>query len=113
MEKTIIDDSNFMMELKYIHDEFLMILEELKKIEQETPNTIEAIELLNGRFIVSGDLFPDIIEFIAHEKPSPEVVGDTFRNTFLMFSEIIKEKTRILNNTPRIILETNHLYHKS
>ena len=113
MEEKAINDSNFMIELKYVHDEFLMVLEQLKKIEQETPDTIEEIELLNGRFVDSGKLFPDIIEYITTQKPSPEIVGDMFRNCEKLMGEVLRENTRILQNTPKIIRATNHLYHKS
>lgn len=104
-----INETNFMQELNYIVTELILICEEFKTIEQDTPITHDSILLLNGRFVHGCAYLPDIIEFIATQHPDPKIVGDKLKQSINLTTEILKEKTRILRNTPQIFRDTNDM----
>lgn len=106
----IIAHNNFMQELANCVSEMLVIIAELKKIEQDTPQNHSHIIMLNGRFVEATQYLPAIITFVAAEQPNPDIVGDKLKRAILLIGEVLNENTRILNNTPKIIRDTNDLY---
>jgi hypothetical protein len=108
-----ISHENFIAELTYCRDEFAVILSELKCIEKDSPATHHRLLNLNYRCVEAGNLLPPIIEFIANEKPDATVVGDKLQKAFQLLTEILREKVRILQNTPEVFKETNDMTHLS
>ncbi len=47
------------------------------------------------------------MEFIAKEKPDLTLIGDKLKRAINLLSEVMREKTRILTNTPDVFLDTN------
>ena|SRR5690349_7592177 len=108
-----ISHENFIAELAYCRDEFAAVLSELKRIEKDSPATHQQLLSLNGRCVNAGERLPEIIEFIANEKPNPALVGDKLQKAFQLLTQILREKVRILENTPDVFKETNDMTHLS
>jgi hypothetical protein len=107
-----ISHENFIAELTYCTNEFAVVLSELKCIEKDSPATHHQLLDLNDRCVEAGNHLPAIIEFIANEKPGA-VVGDKLQKAFQLFIEILREKVRILENTPEVFKNTNDMTHLS
>jgi hypothetical protein len=108
-----ISHENFIAELTYCRNEFAVVLSELKCIEKDSPATHHQLLDLNDRYVEAGNHLPAIIEFIANEKPGAAVVGDKLQKAFQLLTEILREKVRILENTPEVFKNTNDMTHLS
>ena len=102
-----ITHENFMQELNQSVNEMLMIVKELEKYDQDTPENHLEHEIIFDRFNTAMEHLPEIIQFIANNQPDPAIAGLKLKQALTLLTEILKEKTRILNNTPRIIREAN------
>jgi hypothetical protein len=98
---------NFIPLLTDIVNELTLITARLQEIQQDTPDTHEELLLINGRFAKATEHLPGVIEYIGREKPPPALVGDRLKDAITLVTETLKEKTRIIEATPRIIYETN------
>lgn len=99
--------TNFMSLLSDAVKELTLITARLQEIQQDIPATHEELQLLNGRFVKATEHVPALIEYIAKEKPPPALVGTKLKDVISLVTETVKEKTRIIEATPRIIYDTN------
>ena len=104
-----ITDNNFAILLTGSITEMTMIVEKLKDIVQDIPDTHRELEILDARFMDAMEPLEGIIKFIVENKPNPEIVGNNLRNAVLLMSEILKEKTRIIKDTPPLLYQMNNL----
>ena len=104
-----ITHENFMQKLTNCVDECTIAVSKLKNIESDTPATHDELLLINGMIVTASKELPQIIQFVADEKPSPSIVGDKLKRAINLITEILQEKTRILNNTPQVFKDTNDL----
>ena len=105
-----INTTNFMQELNYCVNELLMIVAELKTIKQDNIENHDRILQLNGRFKNAAEhRIPALFKYTAENKPSPEMVGTKLKDTLDLMSEMLRQKTRILKNTPQVFKDTNDM----
>jgi hypothetical protein len=100
--------ANFMIELKNTVTELVLINERLKDIKQDTLETHHELEMLNGRFIQACEPVENLIIYISKKQPDPAIVGNSLKDTITLMSSILREKTRIIKDTPEIIYLTNN-----
>jgi hypothetical protein len=106
-----ISQENFIAELTRCIAELAVLRAELKCIEKDSPATHHRLLNINDRCVDAGKLLQDITEFIAHEKPDVAVVKDKLKKAFQLLTEILREKIRILENTPLAFQDTNDMTH--
>jgi hypothetical protein len=104
-----INRENFLAELDFAVGELRYILAELQGIAQDIPGTHDRLQDLNGIFVHGSRHMVEIIEFIAQEKPDPDVVGTRLKDYLNLMTSILTEKTRIIKDTPSVIYNTNDL----
>jgi hypothetical protein len=102
-----ITEANFTSLLRETHTEQLLILQRLTEIERDTPDTHEELQRLNGRAAAAWAQLEALLKWIDAEQPDPRIIGTTLADSFNLVGEILKEKTRIIEQTPPVIYRTN------
>jgi hypothetical protein len=108
-----ISHENFIAELTRCISEFAVLLAELKCIEKDSTTTHHRLLNINDRCVDAGKLLQAITEFIGNEKPNVAVVKDKLKKAFQLLTEILREKIRILENTPLAFQDTHDMTHLS
>ena len=105
----IITQQNVGQLLDDCNNALLIAIHKLQHIEKDTPATHDEIEMINGEVVHVAEPLPMLIEFIAKHKPDPALIGDRLSNAIKYLAEFLKEKIRILNDTPQVFKDTNEM----
>ena len=100
---------NFLPLLINCINDLSVIVSRLKEFEQDDINNHPQLIQLNGQFIRASQHLPDIIQFIADNRPDPTLIGDNLQQSIQLVTSVIQEKTRILENTPPVFIATNDM----
>ncbi len=70
----IINHENVIQQLNTCVNCLQLAAERLKEIKMDTPETHHKLMLINGSLLTEAECLPDLMEFIAKEKPDPTLV---------------------------------------
>lgn len=93
----MITPENLVSELTNIVSELSMIESKLMNLDNESL-TLEVLEDIESEVSQSVTYLPQIIQFVADTKPSPEVIGTRLKDSINKVTEIIRLLTEYRNN---------------
>lgn len=95
--------------LTHCVNELTIIVALLKQIDQDNINSHSTLLAYNSRIMEASKHLPDLIDYAGTHHPDPTIVGTKMKDAIQLFSNMLKEKTRILNNTPEIFKDMNEM----
>ncbi len=102
-----INEKNIIEELTHCINELTLIVSALHSIDADTPVNHEYVTDLDNRYSLAARYMPDFILFIGNHRLETGEVAGKFLEAIELNDAFLKEKIRIIDNTPDVYLETN------